>query len=101
MSKERKIIYNNLATMLAAGLPILTPDMDFARYVCGTAALYYDPWDIASLFKNIIAVVTNASLREKLIENGKVELADTHKFSQDWDEVATDILTDLNKLVSR
>ncbi len=28
--------------------PILTSDLDFAREVCGTAALYFDPWNVDS-----------------------------------------------------
>jgi glycosyltransferase involved in cell wall biosynthesis len=27
------------------GTPILTSDLDFAREVCGEAAVYFSPWD--------------------------------------------------------
>lgn len=32
---------------MAMGVPILAPDLDFARYVCGSAALFYDPWTLS------------------------------------------------------
>jgi hypothetical protein len=32
---------------------IMAPDLDFARYVCGDAAIYYDPWDINSMLNCI------------------------------------------------
>ena len=33
-------------------LPIMAPDFDFSRYVCGDAARYYDPWDLDSAFSD-------------------------------------------------
>lgn len=38
---------------LAAGRPILTSDRDFARWMCGDLALYFDPLDAASIADRI------------------------------------------------
>jgi glycosyltransferase involved in cell wall biosynthesis len=83
---------------MAMGVPILAPDLDFARYVCGEAAVFYDPWDIESLFNKIMLISEDTCLRKQLRQNGKVQLGDRKKFSEDWDEVAFDVLTALRGL---
>lgn len=44
---------------MASGKPILTSDRDFARYICGNLALYFDPHDPVSI----------ADVIEKLMEH--------------------------------
>jgi glycosyltransferase involved in cell wall biosynthesis len=66
------------------GLPILTSDRDFARHLCGNAALYFDPLDAASVAKRMAEVMTNAELRETLITNGHQIVSSL----PDWGEVA-------------
>jgi len=83
---------------MAMGVPILAPDLDFARYVCGGAALFYDPWDIESLFSKVMLIREDTCLRRQLGQNGKVELEDRQKFSENWDEVASDLLMALKGL---
>ncbi len=83
---------------MAVGAPILAPDIDFARYVCGDAAIFYDPWDIESIFRNIMLMKENAPLREELVEKGKKELGDRKKFAGNWEEVAKDLMQDLRAL---
>jgi glycosyltransferase involved in cell wall biosynthesis len=84
---------------MAMGVPILAPDLDFARYVCGEAALFYNPWDIKSIFEKIMLIKDNASLRQELIKKGEVELGNRDKFSRDWEETASEVLGELRLLV--
>jgi len=84
---------------MCLGVPILAPDLDFARYVCGKAAIFYDPWDIDSIFKCIMLIRNDASLRQQLIKNGKDELTDRSRFAESWEEVASEMIQDLRMLV--
>ena len=86
---------------MAVGVPILAPDIDFARYVCGKAALFYDPWDMESIFENLMLIREDDSLRQKLVEQGKIEIADRSKFAEDWEEVASDVIRDMRILTEQ
>jgi len=83
---------------MVMGVPILAPDIDFARYVCGKAALFYDPWDIESLFSKVMLIREDACLKEQLGQMGKMELGNKKKFSENWDEAASDVLMALRGL---
>ncbi|MBW8000405.1 MAG: glycosyltransferase family 4 protein [Planctomycetes bacterium] len=85
---------------MTMGVPILAPDLDFARYVCGEAALFYDPWDIDSMFNSVISIRTEESLRQKLIAKGKEEIANSERFASNWEEPAAQIIQDLRFLVT-
>jgi glycosyltransferase involved in cell wall biosynthesis len=53
---------------MACGLPIVTSDRDFARWICSDTALYFDPLDPASIVKAILALsefVRAANLPER------------------------------------
>ena len=56
---------------MSAGCPILTSDRDFAREVCGDAALYFDPLDAESIVQAILRLRDDPGLREQLIEAGR------------------------------
>ena len=84
---------------MAVEVPILAPDIDFARYVCGDAAIFYDPWDVESIFSNIMLMRENASLRKELVEKGKAQLGDRKIFAGSWEETATDLIRNLRLLV--
>ena len=79
-------------------LPILAPDFDFSRYVCGDAALYYDPWDQESVYQNIMQLRDQKDLRDQLIQKGRQEIKNPDKFSADWQEAAQEVLTSLREL---
>ena len=83
---------------MSLGVPIVAPELDFARYVCGDAAVFYDPWDIESIFEKIMLVRENPSLCKEMAEKGRLELLKSEKFSATWEEVATDVLTNLKQL---
>lgn len=79
-------------------LPILTPNVDFAHYVCGDAAAYYEPWNIDSLFNKIILIRDNQQFRENLIAQANIERQDETKFARNWREVANDIQIRLKEI---
>jgi glycosyltransferase involved in cell wall biosynthesis len=84
---------------MKTGIAIFAPDLDFARYVCGSAAIYYNPWDIDDIFRKLMLVRENERLRMDLIAEGAKELLDESKFSKSWDSLAADVLRELKSLV--
>jgi glycosyltransferase involved in cell wall biosynthesis len=78
---------------------IIAPDIDFARYVCGDAAIFYDPWNIESIFNTLLLMRNDVSLRQKLIERGEAELNNREKFVGSWNEVAANIVRELRLLI--
>ncbi len=86
---------------LALNVPVLAPDIDFAQHVCGQAAVYYDPWDIDSIYAGIIQLYENPALRNRLTEKGRQQLQDNIKFPQNWDEVAQTTLSRLRGLAHK
>jgi len=86
---------------LALGLPILAPDLDFARYTCEDAAVYYDPWKQEEIFEKIIYLRENPVIREGLTMKGKQQLRNTDRFPRNWDEVAGTTLQELRTLAGK
>lgn len=82
-------------------VPILAPNIDCATYVCDDAALYYDPWDVDSIFEAIKLLRNDQALRDKLVKNGKIQIANEQKFPHDWNEVANKILTQLRNIAKK
>jgi hypothetical protein len=66
------------------GIPILTSDRDFARHLCGDAAIYFDPLDAKSVAKAMATIIEDAMLRRRLVEEGRKTLAQ----APTWDEIA-------------
>ncbi len=54
--------------------PIITSDLGFAHTVCGDAALYIDPMNVKDIADKIINLYEDNSLKEKLVEKGKLRL---------------------------
>jgi len=77
--------------------PIITSDVDFARYICGEAAMYFDFWNIDDIAAKICAVRDNHQLRQKLIENGKERMSG---FFCEWDEIVGKTIKRLEGLVA-
>jgi len=57
------------------GLPIITSDLNFAREVCGDAALYFDPVDAHDIAKKIVFLHENPEIQEKMKAEGLKRLA--------------------------
>jgi glycosyltransferase involved in cell wall biosynthesis len=74
------------------GVPILTTDLDFARYICGDAAAYYDPWQPESFMETFLTLKSDSDLRKKLVEAGHRQLK---KFSHSWTDMAKMAINEL------
>jgi glycosyltransferase involved in cell wall biosynthesis len=80
------------------GLPILTSDLDFAREVCGSAALYFDPWNPKSILSAVIRARQDVALRQRLIEFGRARQAEA--YSRPWSDIAAAVADDLRKIAA-
>jgi glycosyltransferase involved in cell wall biosynthesis len=78
------------------GLPILTSDIDFAHYICGDAALYFDPWDQRDIAEKILLLKNNSDMRSKLVMAGKSRIK---TFYKSWDEIVTNIIEEIERLI--
>jgi len=54
--------------------PLLTSDTDFARELCGQAALFVPPRDAEAIARGLIAVVTDPALSNRLVLEGERQL---------------------------
>ncbi len=61
----------NYPEAMAMGLPIVTTNLDFAREVCGNAALYFEPMNARDAARAIAQVYQNATLWQALTAEGK------------------------------
>ncbi len=78
------------------GVPILTTDFDFARYICGDAAVYYNPENKSDFVCKLMSLKSNASLRAELVLAGRRQL---ELFKHSWDEIVQTAIGELEKLV--
>lgn len=78
--------------------PILTSDRDFAREVCGRAALYFEPTSTRSMRDAIVALRDSASLRASLIAAGRERLAE---MPRTWDEIVNSAVSDIETALLR
>jgi glycosyltransferase involved in cell wall biosynthesis len=69
---------------MARGCPIVTSDRDFARWMCGSLALYFDPTDTTSIADTVEQFV-NEGAPAQYTERATQRLAD---FPTSWEPVA-------------
>ena len=69
---------------MAAARPILTSDRDFARWMCGAAARYFDPLDPVS----IVDVIAALAGSPRGVDTTCAAAARLLEFPADWGEVA-------------
>lgn len=84
---------------MAVGVPIMAPDLDFARYVCEEGAFYYDPWDLDSVFKALMTLREGSGVRKELVDKARLVLKREGKFPASWDDVASATLDCLRELL--
>jgi len=77
-------------------LPILTSDRDFARQICGSAALYVDPLDVESVTGAMIRIMEDATLRRDLAARGREEAAQF----PNWGEIAAQFVAALESVAA-
>jgi len=79
-------------------LPILTSDLDFAREVCGDAALYFDPWDPGAIRDCILKLASDEQLASQLVAKGKERL---NSYDATWESNARNVLEALEGISAR
>ena len=67
---------------LASGKPVLTSDRDFARYICGDLALYFDPLNAVSIADAIEQFISEAPALQARVCSGMKQQIN----SVSWDE---------------
>lgn len=72
------------------GKPIFTSDMDFARDVCGEAAIYFDPHDTNSVYE-AVSKFADKNLLSEITQKGKEKL----KEFPTWNEVSSRIIKEI------
>ncbi len=77
--------------------PILTSDLDFARDVCGDAALYFDPWKTRAARDAILKLRNEPGLARQLVENGTTRIDGMFK---SWDQIVIEALQALCNLLT-
>jgi glycosyltransferase involved in cell wall biosynthesis len=77
--------------------PILTSDLDFAHYLCGEAAQYFNPCDASSLVAAMEQLNARPDLREAQVASGARRLAEMW----DWQQVFEQYVNLLEGLVRR
>lgn len=65
-------------------IPIMTSDFDFARDICRSGAVYFDPFNSKEILETIEKVYKNLDLKECLIERSYERLKDFPS----WEEVS-------------
>ena len=69
--------------------PILTSDRDFAREVCGDAAVFINPLSADSIRDGMLMLREDASLRETVVSRGRLRL---QQYLVGWPEILRDVL---------
>ncbi len=62
-------------------VPIVTTDIEFAKGLCGSAAVYYSPLSAKDAAFQIYEVATNPDLRRHLVETGARQLSSYDSYS--------------------
>ncbi len=79
------------------GVPILTSDLDFAREVCGNAAVYFDPWKMESIKEAILKLINNPKMAELLISKGREQMKRNYST---WNSITEKLLENLHEIVA-
>ena len=77
------------------GLPILTSDLDFARYICGDVALYFNPWDAGDIAQKIAEIRNRPLLRKELVNKERQRVS---KFFKTWEQITNSVIEKLERL---
>lgn len=78
--------------------PIMTSDLDFARLVCGDAAIYFNPRNAADICQRILEFKENDGLKKTLEDRGQPRRREILSIS--WDDLGKGVMRELEGLVS-
>jgi glycosyltransferase involved in cell wall biosynthesis len=76
--------------------PVLTSNLDFAREVCGEAAIYFDPWDVDEMCEAVVRLRDEPAIQHQMRSQGKERLA---QMFHSWKEITAEALRNLTALV--
>ncbi len=62
----------------AAGVPLATSSLDFAKELCADAAVYFDPLSPKDAARALARLMADGELRGRLVENGRRVLRETY-----------------------
>jgi len=79
------------------GCPILTSDLDFARHICGDAAMYFDPWNVRHMKDVILEFKNKPDCASRMVEHGTQMIRNTY---QSWDDVALRMNKEMRDIVA-
>jgi len=80
---------------MAAGLPILTSDLDFARSACGDAADYFDPFSPEAVKSSIVKFRDDEARRNELSRLGEQKMQSE---VTTWDDIATTVIENVKQI---
>lgn len=75
-------------------IPIATSNYNFAKEVCGDAAIYFNPLLPLDIAEKLEILITNHNLNNELVDNGKLRLAH-HITNEERSKMYLKILLDL------
>lgn len=85
------------AEAMRMGKPIITTDLDFAKGLCGDAAIYYSPLDAQAAAEAIYKVASDNELYAHLIANGEKQLSGFDDYRHRSDKLIKILETIANK----
>ena len=69
--------------------PLIASDLDFAREICGDAALFVDPFSLESMKNGMLRIKNDGDLREELVKRGKARVENAYST---WEEILGGVL---------
>jgi glycosyltransferase involved in cell wall biosynthesis len=78
---------NPLIEAMAFSLPIVVPDLDYAKSICGQAGIYYKREHIDDAYEKIMAVIQDCSLQELYSRNSQIRIKKIPTVEQWIDEI--------------
>jgi glycosyltransferase involved in cell wall biosynthesis len=83
---------------MAAGLPILTSDLDFARSACGDTADYFDPFSPEDVKNSIIKYRDDEPRQQELAQLGEQKMQSE---VTTWDDIATTVIDNVKQIAAK
>jgi len=82
-----------LVEAMASGVPVASAWLPACREICGDAALYFDPNDIADMADRLTTLLESGSVRERLVTTGR-----TRASTFSWHRCAAQMTEIFNEL---
>jgi glycosyltransferase involved in cell wall biosynthesis len=77
--------------------PLATSDVDFARELCGDAALFAPPLDAEAIARSLIKLANSPQLRAQLVEAGRKQLVRTYPHPNEKFAMQIELLSKLSR----